>query len=156
MRRNPHGFTLIELVLVILIAGVMAALAVPRFANSMSSYQAQMAARRLAVDLEMARSLARARSADITVRFTTATHRYELVGLTLPDNPSKPYVVVLNNDPYKSQITALSLPGASPASSLVFDGYGKPKLTGNGSVTVRSGGKTHTLTIDAGSGRVTW
>lgn len=67
MRTTSHGFTMIELMVVIAILGILAALAGPSFGSFIASQQVKSIATDLHSDLKMAQSEAIRRSADVTV-----------------------------------------------------------------------------------------
>lgn len=67
--QNIAGFTLIETLVVLLIAGIMAALAAPAFNAQMERRRIVAAAEAIASDLRWARGEAIKRNADVTVAF---------------------------------------------------------------------------------------
>lgn len=79
-RGKCRGFTLVELVMAIVIAGVIAAVAVPRMVNR-SAFQSRGAASEIRTTLRYAQRLAMAKNREVCVT-TTATD------LTLMFNPS--------------------------------------------------------------------
>ncbi|MBI3866026.1 MAG: prepilin-type N-terminal cleavage/methylation domain-containing protein, partial [Planctomycetia bacterium] len=70
-RRRCSGFTLVELVIVILILGIASVIAVPRFVNTLNSSRARTAARRVANDVALVRSWARITSQSQSITFDT-------------------------------------------------------------------------------------
>ena len=66
-RRTESGFTLPELMIVLAVAGVLAALAVPSFQSLTQSQQAKNASFELFSNLSLARSEAIKRNANVTV-----------------------------------------------------------------------------------------
>src|SRR5688500_9245400 len=71
-RRRPRrqtraalGFTLIEIVMVLFIMAIVAAMAAPRYSQAIARYRLESAAGRVAADLEYARALARSTSTSL-------------------------------------------------------------------------------------------
>ena len=141
------GFTLVELVVVIVVVAVTAAIAVPRYTSSLSRYRADMAARRVAADLGLARSRAKVTGAAQTVLFTLANDSYTLPGVAGLDRPSDPYTVVVSAEPYRADLISASFGGSTTAS---FNGYGAPAA--GGSVVVQAGTTQKTVLLDAATG----
>ena len=145
-----RAFSLMELVVVLAIIAIAAAIAAPRYANAIARYRAETAARRVAADLAYARALAQQTSSNQTVAFDPATDVYTLAGVDDPDRPGQPYPVALAGRPYHADLAAASFGGAK---SVTFDGFGTPSV--GGTVTVRVGDYVYTLTVEAETGTVT-
>ena len=137
--------------MVVFVMAVLCAIAVPRYVNASNSYHADMAARKVAADLGLARSQAWASGSGHTVTFNVQANQYTLVGVTDPVKKTQANTVVnLTSSPYTATVVSASF-GGQP--SVVFDGYGIPSA--GGTVVVSSGGYQRTISLDAGSGNVT-
>ena len=152
------AYTLVELVLVLFIMGVVAAIAVPRLSQSAARQRVDGAASRIVSDLAYARSVARTSSSAVTVLFDPSRNRYAMAGVRDPlRNTAPPYIVDLSQDPYQAAIlggaavaagnTAPVTGSANGTFSITFDGYGEAGTTGW--VVVRSGGLTREVAMDA-------
>jgi prepilin-type N-terminal cleavage/methylation domain-containing protein len=144
-----RGFSMVELVLVVCIMAIVASMAVPRFANSLTRNRVEAAARRVAADLSLARQRARMASASQSVVFDAAGNSYRLPGLPDPDHPGSEYVVQLGAAPYEATLHRIDLGNDS---LITFDAYGVPDKFG--SVTVQCGEFVRVITVDA-AGRAT-
>jgi prepilin-type N-terminal cleavage/methylation domain-containing protein len=147
--RSLRGFTLVELVIVVLIIGILTGVAAPKFVGSLRRAQADAAALRLKADLNLARQTAISRSATQNVQFTVNSAVYTLPGIADPDHPAATYSVDLSDETYRATVTAASF-GAGAI--LQFDRYGQ--AMNGGSVTISASGITKTIAIDAASGAV--
>ncbi|MFN7613934.1 MAG: Tfp pilus assembly protein FimT/FimU, partial [Phycisphaerae bacterium] len=67
-----RAFSMIELVIVLVIVGVTAAIAVPRYVNSVQRTKVDGAARRIAADIERLRDRARAQGREQRMYLATA------------------------------------------------------------------------------------
>ncbi len=143
------AFSLIEMLLVLVIMAVMAAVAIPRFGSAEARHRVEVAARRVAADLDLARQRARAAGADRSVIFHPAANRYHLPGVPHPDRPGSPddYTVELGQAPYGAAISAVDFGGDA---AIVFDGFGTPDS--GGSVTICVGRYSKTVTVDPETG----
>ena len=73
--RVSGGFTVIELVIAMVIFGIMAGVAVPRMSESTRIARMDRATRAVAIDLEMAFSLASRERSSVRIRQPTGTRR---------------------------------------------------------------------------------
>ena len=147
---NRRAFSLIELLLVVAILAIFAAITAPRYAASLNRFRAEAAARRIAYDLSFAQSRARSMSAARTITFNVSGNSYQLTGEADLTSPTNTYSVNLAADPYFVSITTLSF-GGNP--SVTFNGYGVPNTAGY--VQIGVGGLTKQISIDADSGATT-
>ena len=130
---DRHGFSLVELVMVLAIMAIITALAVPHYNSSVSRYRADAAARRIASDLELAQSRA-----------------YQLAGIADLNHPDQPYTVRLADPPYFAVLKSVNFAGSNTIS---FDGYGQP--TNPGAIILGVGVEQRTITVDPSSGQAT-
>lgn len=144
-----NGFSLIELVLVVAIMAIFAAIAAPRYGRASGRYRLDLAARRVAADLRMAQSVAKAASTSCTVIFTTGTDQYQLVGVPAPDGQAGDYTVHLSDEPYKADLLEANF---NNTAQVVFNGWGLPAH--GGAVTLAAGSQQKTVTVDATTGQV--
>jgi prepilin-type N-terminal cleavage/methylation domain-containing protein len=146
--KNLRAFNLLELVLVMGIIGVMAAIAAPRFANATTAYRADAAAKRVAADLALAQSNARITGSNQAVVFDTAANQVQLTGYADPDRPSLTYTIRLGDGPYQATLVSADFAGGN---TLTFTAFGVP-LAG-GSVVVQVGSTQRTVFVNGVTGK---
>lgn len=134
------GFTLIELVLVMLIIAVLSAIALPRFAQANARQQLDASADRLVSDLQLAQSRARAASASVEVAFDLDQDRY-----TMDAASGDAITVRLSETPYGVDILQATF---ADENRLIFNGFGVP--TEPGRIVLQSG--IGQVVISVGSG----
>jgi len=142
------AFTIFELVIVILIMSVMAAVSAPAFMDSLLFHRVEAAARRVKADIDYQRQRARLTSTAQTVTFNNGT--YTLSGAKSLDRPASGYSVNLKQSPYGLDS---ALANFSNSQVLTFDGYGSPSSAG----TIVLTAKTHqcTVTVNSATGGTT-
>lgn len=143
------GFTLIELVLVIAIITVVAAIALPRYADALERYRADTAARRLAADLGYARSQARTSGKPQVVSFNVTARSYSMAGVTDLRGKLGTYTVGLGESPFHLESMKLELGGAT---QITFDPYGGASV--GGTIKVRTPNITRQVILNASAGKV--
>ena len=131
----------------IAIIAIVAAIATPRYANALTRYRAEAAARRVVADLALARQTAKSTSSSRTVEFDAADDSYVIPNVRELDTAGTTYRVQLKDPPYQAQIVSVDLGGDS---EIVFDGFGIPDS--GGFVIVQAGDVQYTVVLDANTG----
>ncbi len=152
-RRRGHGargFSLIELVIAMVIMGIIASIAAPRFSGALARYRLDSAARRIAGDLNMARDAARTSSQSRKVAFKVATAFYQIDGVRSMRDGTMTYTVDLTDEPYGATLDSVDFGGDQ---DLFYNGFGAPDSSGK--VVVRVGAATKTIMVDGSSGKAT-
>jgi len=77
--RRESGFTILEVAVVVLVAGVIFAIATPKFVNAMREYRVSMASRQLADLIHRAKTQAAADNRRVAIRLDTANNKAGIV-----------------------------------------------------------------------------
>jgi Tfp pilus assembly protein FimT len=145
------AFSLLEMTLVVATIAILAAIAIPRYADAIHRYRVEMAAKRVVADFALARASARASGAGQVVDFSAPADGYTMAGLAAPDGRAGSYVVRLSDEPYKCTISSAAFGNVAPGTSSVrFTRYGTPEA--GGSVVVSAGGYSRTVALDPVTG----
>lgn len=141
-----RAYTLLELLIVLSIAGVMAAIAVPRFSRAGARYRIDAACARIVADLDNARTHARSSSAKAALAFATSADGYtwQLSSSVLNAGDR----VDLSRPPYG--VTVLN-PSFGSDRTVIFDAWGRPDS--GGTVTIAAGSSARDITLDANTGK---
>jgi len=145
---------LIELVLVIAIVAVIAAMAAPRYTDALARYRIDSTSRRIADDFALAQSRARSTSSSRTIVFNAASSSYQLIGERDLNVSGNTYSVNLAADPYYASVNKLNfgLNGGPSVNTMTitFNGYGVPNTAGT--VQIKCGAYTRKIMIDGDTG----
>lgn len=142
------AFTLFEVVVVVAIMGMLAAVAIPRYANSIARRRVELAAGRIVEDLALARAQAMATSASCTVTFLGGSERVRINGMKPLDPGGAVYITELSQSPYQVNLRDIDFGGDN---QVIFNGFGVPDSGGTARVLV--GNYARTITLDPQTGR---
>ncbi len=139
VNRGEKGFSLIELIMVIVIGGIISAIAIPRIA-SISDVDLYATARQVKADIHFSQQLAMGKFMKTTITFTNGTDAYSITNADVAINKT--------------------LPSNSRATfdadySYEFKSTGVPTATNGWSVFVSSGAQSAQVDVSDQTGRAT-
>lgn len=128
-----RAFSLVEVSMVVVTIGIIAAIAVPRFADSNSLYRAETAAKRVEADIHLAQDLARSLSAQHNVVFRGGSTAYVIEPASADAAPlgaarTGARVTKLDVAPFDARVMKVSFGGSN---TLSFDAFGTPVASGH-------------------------
>ena len=154
---NSRGFTLIETIVVIVIVGIIAIVAVPQFGNTIQTKRLYDAAEKLNDDINYARDYAIAQHTNTWVRFQPNRERYRIFyGSSWGSRARLRHHG--NNSPtawftIPNMFQDIGLQSTSfSRNRLQFNWWGTPSQ--GGSVILTNGTDTRTITVEAETGYV--
>jgi MSHA pilin protein MshC len=144
---NQHGFTLIELIMVIVIIGVLAAVVAPRFFDA-SIFQSRGFADQVQASLRYAQKEAIAQHRFVCVAF--GTNNISLTINTVPSCPGGPLASPSGGATYSVTANPASITFTATPTDFYFDALGKPSL----GQPIAINGVTNNIIIEAETGYV--
>jgi type II secretory pathway pseudopilin PulG len=138
---------LVELVVVLLVIGTIAGLALPAYGSAVARYRLQSAVYQLRQDMDRSVTHARATGTPVTIVFDTVNHAVTFTGMPARAVGGPDLTLDLNTGPMGASISSADF-GANPFSTI--SGFGVP--SSGGSVTLRNGTTTGVLVVDATTG----
>jgi Tfp pilus assembly protein FimT len=145
---SRRGFTLVDVAIAVLIMGLVAATAVPRFGDAVNRHRALSTARRIQSDLERARRHAISASRDVVVRFDPAADTYGIPALSHLNDSQQTWTVALSDYPYVANLASADFGGDA---AVVFNLHGVPDS--GGVIAVSAGRWREELRLDPLTGR---
>lgn len=158
MRRS--GFSMLELVVVLAITAIVAGIGTVRYTGALATYRVDLAARRIAADLEHARREARATGQHRFFEIHQAKSFYRFGSEAVraldyskqADQSGRPTEVLLTEPPYR--VSVRNVTWSTSGDHLVFDGFGTPSK-GLRIEIVAGGDRVRRITLDAQGGNIT-
>ncbi|MCC5822591.1 MAG: type II secretion system protein [Planctomycetes bacterium] len=140
MRR---GFSLIELVLVIIVIGMVAAIAVPRVSSGQSGKRLSAAEKRLVTEFESVSDLARAKGRTHTIQIHLSQSEFRVYEGSPGSLGPLVRTVPMSRSPYEVRFETTNI--THPQGYLTVDGFGM--YSANARVRIAAGSMTRTVDL---------
>jgi len=144
IRKSKLGFTLVEMVIVMLVLGIMTSAVAPKYFEALDRYRVEAVARKIIADLKFAQREAQRTSSLRGVKFDVAQNSYLMIGVNDIDRQAQAYSFDLANSDYQVKLHDATFGGSS---AIVFDIYGRPSAMGG--VVVTCGGEAEGVVVEA-------
>ena len=143
------GWSLLELIIVIVLMGILGSVGTMKFVDSLSYHRVNAAALRLSTDINAMQRQARVTAQTTSVQLGMPSNSYTLIGVQNPDRPALANPVVsLQDGVLKATFGTISLTGGG--TTITFNGYGIPNK--GGTITLQSGSATKQVSVSGTSG----
>jgi len=148
---NQRAFTLIELIMVIVLIGIMAAIVVPRLGNVQRS-KAVSFIDKVQADIRYAQNLAMTRGKRTRINFTASS--YSVTQDTSAAGDCSSFAAASDPATGGTMTIDLSKPNyagltVTPVSCLEYDSLGRPYVCGGGACSVAQSGMSFTINANA-------
>jgi len=141
---------MVDLVITVLIMGITAAVAAPRFTTAVNSHQVEAAARRMAAVMNCASCQARVTSQVITLTFDIGADSLVVTGMDDPDHAGQPWIIQLSIVADGVDLTTADF-GGSPVVTFGVDG--RPDVSGT--LTLAVPGMQRMVAVNTCTGNAT-
>lgn len=142
---RTRAFSMIEMVLVVAIAGITAAVAVPKLSSGFPGSRLAAVENRLIAEFAMVGELARAQGKSHTIQFSITDSEMRVYEGAGAGRGAVIRTIRLSDPPYETTIVSTNI--TDVAQMITVDGFGIYSATAK--VTVSTGGTTRAVTLSA-------
>ena len=139
---SERGYSALELVIVLSLVGILLAISIPSMRLALAREEVDGWVRALTYDIAAGRQAAITRRTTVTVTITAMTYTIGVLGGGTLRQATLP--------------AGISMTTTCPANACAFDRRGVPIAVGEISVTSADTGRSYTLSIETGTGRVSY
>ncbi len=139
-----HGFTMVEMVLVVVIVAMLATVAVPRLASAQTGSRLTGAEKRLMSEFEAVGETAAAQGRPHTIQFHILSSELRVYLGTVVDEDARVRTVPFDQEPYGVRFVATNI--TSGEGVIRIDGFGM--YSANAKVQIAHGGHVRVVNLD--------
>ena len=147
--RRRRAFTLVELVIVIVIVSITAAIAIPRLSGASIRYRVDAAVQQVLSDVNITAADANRTSQTRSILFDAASESYTLIDQASLNNPAVDQTVNLSHEPYNVNVLGVNFDGDS---QLDISGHGL--VLEDGELTLAAGRQGRRIVFTGGASSI--